>query len=102
MLNERRDYLNTVTDLEVEIGTKRLTQLDRFVQDWERKYSKIAQRVQKEGDTALINRIESAARLGLSKAAMIPNEKAGYSEFEAAKDKKSNLGDLFNTTAALK
>lgn len=95
MLNERRDYLNTVTDLEVEIGTKRLTQLDRFVQDWERKYSKIAQRAQKEGDTALINRIESAARLGLSKAAMIPNEKAGYSEFEAAKDKKSNLGDLF-------
>ena len=95
MLNERRDYLNTVTELEVEIGTKRLTQLDRFVQDWERKYSKIAQRAQKEGDTALINRIESAARLGLSKAAMIPNEKAGYSEFEAAKDKKSNLGDLF-------
>lgn len=95
MLNERRDYLNTVTDLEVEIGTKRLTQLDRFVQDWERKYSKIAQRAQREGDTALINRIESAARLGLSKAAMIPNEKAGYSEFEAAKDKKSNLGDLF-------
>lgn len=95
MLNERRDYLNTVTDLEVEIGTKRLTQLDRFVQDWERKYSKIAQRAQKEGDTALIGRIESAARLGLSKAAMIPNEKAGYSELESAKDKKSNLGDLF-------
>lgn len=95
MLNERRDYLNTVTELEVEIGTKRLTQLDRFVQDWERKYSKIAQRAQKEGDTALINRIEAAARLGLSKAAMIPNEKAGYSEFEAAKDKKSNLGNLF-------
>ena len=95
MLNERRDYLNTVTDLEVEIGTKRLTQLDRFVQDWERKYSKIAQRAQKEGDTELIGRIESAARLGLSKAAMIPNEKAGYSEFEAAKDKVSNHSDLF-------
>ena len=95
MLNERRDYLNTVTELEVEIGTKRLTQLDRFVQDWERKYSKIAQRAQKEGDTALINRIEDAARFGLSKAAMIPNEKAGYSELEAAKDKKSNLGELF-------
>lgn len=95
MLNERRDYLNTVTDLEVEIGTKRLTQLDRFVQDWERKYSKIAQRAQKEGDTAMIDRIEAAARLGVYKSAMIPNEKAGYSEFEAAKDKKSNLGDLF-------
>ncbi|QXO06655.1 tape measure protein [Acinetobacter phage Effie] len=95
MLNERRDYLNSIADLEQEVGVKRLTELDKFVQNWERKYSKLAQRAQKEGDTAMIGRIESAARFGVSKAAMIPNDKAGYSEFDAAKDKKSNHGDLF-------
>lgn len=95
MLNERRDYLNNIAGLEQEVGVKRLTELDKFVQDWERKYSKLAQRAQKEGDAAMIGRIESAARFGVSKSAMIPNDKAGYSEFDAAKDKKSNLGDLF-------
>lgn len=95
MMNERRDYLNNIADLEQEVGVKRLTELDKFVQDWERKYSKLAQRAQKEGDAAMIGRIESAARFGVSKSAMIPNDKAGYSEFDAAKDKKSNLGDLF-------
>lgn len=95
MLNERRDYLNSIADLEQEVGVKRLTELDKFVQNWERKYKKLAQRAQKEGDTAIIGRIEAAARFGVSKSAMIPNEKAGYSEFEAAKDKKSNLGNLF-------
>lgn len=95
MLNERRDYLNSIADLEQDVGVKRLTELDKFVQNWERKYKKLAQRAQKEGDTAIIGRIEAAARFGVSKSAMIPNEKAGYSEFEAAKDKKSNLGNLF-------
>ena len=95
MLNERRDYLNTIADLEQDVGVKRLTELDKFVQNWERKYSKLAQRAQKEGDAAMIGRIDSAARFGVSKSAMIPNDKAGYSEFDAAKDKKSNHGDLF-------
>ena len=95
MLDERRDYLNTIADLEQDVGVKRLTELDKFVQDWERKYSKIAQRAQKEGDTALIGRIKSAASFGVSKSAMIPNDKAGYSEFDAAKDKVANRGDLF-------
>lgn len=95
MLNERRDYLNNIADLEQEVGIKRLTELDKFVQNWERKYSKLAQRAQKEGDAATIGRIESAARFGVSKSAMIPNDKAGYSEFDAAKDKTSNHGDLF-------
>lgn len=95
MLNERRDYLNNIADLEQEVGVKRLTELDKFVQNWERKYSKLAQRAQKEGDAVMIGRIESAARFGVSKSAMIPNDKAGYSEFDAAKDKKSNHGDLF-------
>ena len=95
MLNERRDYLNTIADLEQDVGVKRLTELDKFVQNWERKYSKLAQRAQKEGDATMIGRIESAARFGVSKSAMIPNDKAGYSEFDAAKDKTSNHGDLF-------
>lgn len=95
MLNERRDYLNNIADLEQEVGVKRLTELDKFVQDWERKYSKLAKRAHKEGDTATINRIEAAARFGVSKSAMIPNDKAGYSEFDAAKDKVANRGDLF-------
>lgn len=95
MLNERRDYLNSIADLEQEVGVKRLTELDKFVQNWERKYLKLAKRAQKEGDTAMISRIEAASRFGVFKSAMVPNEKAGYSEFEAAKDKKSNLGELF-------
>lgn len=95
MLNERRDYLNSIADLEQEVGVKRLTELDKFVENWERKYSKLAQRAQKEGDTVMIDRIEAAARFGISKSAMVPNDKAGYSEFDAAKDKKSNRGDLF-------
>ena len=95
MLNERRDYLNNIADLEQEVGVKRLTELDKFVQDWERKYSKLAKRAHKEGDTATINRIEAAARFGVAKAAMIPNDKAGYTEFDAARDKKNKLGDLY-------
>lgn len=95
MLNERRDYLNNIADLEQEVGVKRLTELDKFVQDWERKYSKLAKRAHKEGDTATINRIEAASRFGVFKSAMVPNDKAGYSEFDAAKDKKSNYSDLF-------
>lgn len=95
MLNERRDYLNTIADLEQDVGVKRLTELDKFVQNWESKYSKLAQRAQKEGDTVMIGRIEAAARFGVSKSAMIPNDKAGYSEFDAAKDKKSKYSDLF-------
>lgn len=95
MLNERRDYLNNIADLEQEVGVKRLTELDKFVQDWERKYAKLAKRAHKEGDTATINRIEEAARFGVAKSAMIPNKKAGYTEFDAAKDKVAKHGDLF-------
>ena len=100
MLNERRDYLNNIADLEQEVGVKRLTELDKFVQDWERKYSKLAKRAHKEGDTATINRIEAAARFGVAKAAMIPNDKAGYTEFDAARDKKNKLGDLYKYDSA--
>lgn len=95
MLNERRDYLNSIADLEQDVGVKRLTELDKFVQNWERKYAKLAQRAQKEGDAKMIGRIEAASRFGVSKSAMIPNDKAGYSEFDAAKDKTSNNGNLF-------
>lgn len=95
MLDERHDYLNSIADLEQEVGVKRLTELDKFVQNWERKYSKLAQRAKKEGTTATIGRIESAASFGVSTSAMIPNDKAGYSEFDAAKDKKNKLGDLY-------
>ena len=95
MLNDRKEYLDSITDLEIEVGIKRLTELDKFIIEWERKNKKLISRASLEGDKGVNSRITQAARFGLSKAAMIPNDKAGYSEFDAARDKVANRGDLF-------
>lgn len=94
MGNERKEYLEALSELEESVGIKRLTQLDKFVIEWNKKNAKLATRARKEGDTATIGRIEAASRAGVYKSAMVPNDAAGYSEFDAARDKVSNVGNL--------
>lgn len=95
MTKERREYLSNISDLEEAAGTARLTVLDKFVKEWLDKYSKLEKRAKLEGNQSLIDRIEAARQRGMSKSSMIPDDLAGYSEFDAAKDKMSNYGDLY-------
>ena len=94
MLKERVDYLNEIEDLEVSVGLRRLTNLDKFLNEWDRKNSKLRKRAVMEGDTSIINQLDSAKAYGVASSSMTANDSVGYTEFDAARDKSSNLGSL--------
>ena len=95
MSKERKEYLQSITDLEIEFGLNRLTELDAFENKYAKKISELVNRAKKEGDKATLARLQTLAVAAPYKSAMVANDSVGYSEFDAAKDKKSKYSDLF-------
>lgn len=95
MKKERKEYLQNITDMEVEFGVKRLTDLDLFEKNYAEKMNKLMQRAKQENDTATIERLKTLSQAAVYKSAMVQNDSVGYSEFDVARDKKNKLGDLY-------
>ncbi|MEG1232209.1 MAG: tape measure protein [Acinetobacter sp.] len=95
MSKERKEYLQSITDIEVEFGVKRLTALDTFEKNYAEKIDKLVKRAKKENDTATLSRLQTLSTAAVHKSAMVQNDSIGYNEFDVARDKKNNLGDLY-------
>ena len=95
MSKERKEYLQSITDIEVEFGVKRLTALDTFEKNYVEKIKKLVKRAEKENDTAALSRLQTLSVAAVYKSAMVQNDNVGYNEFDVARDKKNNLGDLY-------
>ena len=95
MSKERKEYLQSITDIEVEFGVKRLTALDTFEKNYAEKIDKLVKRAKKENDTATLSRLQTLSTAAVYKSAMVQNDSIGYNEFDVARDKKNNLGDLY-------
>ena len=95
MSKERKEYLQSITDIEVEFGVKRLTALDTFEKNYAEKIDKLVKRAKKENDTATLSRLQTLSTAAVYKSAMVQNDNVGYNEFDVARDKKNNLGDLY-------
>lgn len=95
MSKERKEYLQSITDIEVEFGVKRLTALDTFEKNYAEKIDKLVKRAKKENDAATLSRLQTLSTAAVYKSAMVQNDNVGYNEFDVARDKKNNLGDLY-------
>lgn len=99
--NDRKQYLESMLDYEIDMGAKRLTKLEEFAREWSKKYKDLKDRVNLEGDQNMIDRFNKATLYGEAKASYRPSDEAGYSEYEAAFDLMNDHNKMFSTSTSL-
>lgn len=101
MQQERKDYLQSISDLEQSVGITRINNLEKFVTEWNKTYAKLLNRATLEGDADLMNRIANAQKYGLAKASYKADDSVGFGQVDADAARLNDHGDLFNTDTGM-
>ena len=89
------EYMFSILDFEESTGVKRLTNLDKFAIEWDKKNKKLLARARLEGDQNTIDRIQRARDYGTAKNSYTANDSVGYTSDNAAYDLMKDKNKLF-------